>query len=81
MFACNRKLVKMKAWKGKNANFGEILPEFPKIWLIYMFIDKTIYAEKRVKLFTLDTIVGSVKEDRRTGKAEVSSKVHQKATK
>ena len=51
------------------------------IWLIYMLIDETIYAEKRVKQFMLDTMVGSVKEDRRTGKAEVSSEVHQKAMK
>ena len=46
-----------------------------------MLIDETIYAEKRVKQFMLDTMVGSVKEDRRTGKAEVSSEVHQKAMK
>ena len=46
-----------------------------------MLIDKTIYAEKRVKQFTSDTIMGLVKDDRRTGEAEVSSKVHQKATK
>ena len=67
--------------KGKIDNFGEILPDSPKIWLIYMLIDETIYAEKRVKQFMSDTTVGSVKEDRRTGEAEVSSEVHQKATK
>ena len=33
----------------KIANFGEILSDLPKIWLIYMLIDKTIYAKKRVK--------------------------------
>ena len=82
MFTWNRKLVKVKAWKRKkNANFGDILPDLPKIWLIYMVIDETIYAEKRVKQFMSDMVVGSVKEDRRTGKAVVSSKVHQKATK
>ena len=59
----------------------EILSDLPKIWLIYMLIDKTIYAEKRVKQFMLDTMVGSVKEDRRSGEAEVSREVHQNATK
>ena len=44
-------------------------------------IDETIYAEKRVKQFMSDTMVGSVKEDRRTGDAEVSSEVHQKSHK
>ena len=46
-----------------------------------MLIDETIYAGKRVKQFMSDTMVGSVKMDRRTGDAEVSSEVHQKATK
>ena len=46
-----------------------------------MLIDETIYAKKRVKQFMSDTMVASVKEDRRTSEAEVSSKVHQKATK
>ena len=46
-----------------------------------MLIDETIYAGKRVKQFMSDTMVGSVKVDRRTGDAEVSSKVHRKATK
>ena len=46
-----------------------------------MLIDKMIYAREKVAQFTSDTILGSVKEDRRTGEAEVSSKVHQKATK
>ena len=46
-----------------------------------MLIDETIYAEKRVKQFMSDTMVGSVKEDRRTGDAEVSSEVHQKSHK
>ena len=46
----------------------------------YMLIDKTIYAGERLTQFTSDTMLGSVKEDRRTGKAEVSSEVHQKAT-
>ena len=46
-----------------------------------MLIDETVYAEKRVKQLMSDTIVGSVKEDRRTGDAELSSEVHQKATK
>ena len=46
-----------------------------------MLIDETIYAEKRLKQFMSDTMVGSVKEDRRSGEAEVSSEVHQKATK
>ena len=46
-----------------------------------MLIDETIYAEKRVKQFMSDTMVGSVKVDRWTSDAEVSSKVHQKATK
>ena len=30
--------------KGKNANFGEILLDVPKIWVKYMLIDKTIYV-------------------------------------
>ena len=46
-----------------------------------MLIDETIYPGKRVKQFMSDTMVGSVKEDRRNGDAEVSSEVHQKATK
>ena len=46
-----------------------------------MLIDKKIYAGKRVKQFMSDMMVGSVKMDRRTGNAEVSSEVHQKATK
>ena len=46
-----------------------------------MLIDETIYAGKRVKQFMSDTMVGSVKKDRRTGEAEVSCKVHQNATK
>ena len=46
-----------------------------------MLIDKTIYAEKRVKQFMADTMVGLEKEDRRSGEAEVGSKVLQKATK
>ena len=49
MFTWNRKLMQVNAWKGENANFGEILSDLPEIWLIYMLIDKTIYAEKRVK--------------------------------
>ena len=76
MFTWNRKLERKK-----NANFGEILPDLPKIWLIYMLIDKPIYAEKRVKQFMSDTMVGSVKEDRRTGEAEISREIHQKGTK
>ena len=44
-------------------------------------IVKTIYAEKRVKQLMLDTIMGSEKEDRRSGEADVGSKVLQKATK
>ena len=47
----------------------------------YMLIDKTIYAAERVTKFTSDTMLGSIKEDRRTGKAEVSSEAHQNATK
>ena len=81
MFTWNRKLMQVKAWKRKIANFEEILPDLPKIWLLYMLIDETIYAEKRVKQFMSDTMVGLVKEGRRTGDAEVSSEVHQKATK
>ena len=46
-----------------------------------MLIDKTIYAGERVTQFTLDTMLGSVKKDRRIGEAEVSSEVYQKATK
>ena len=46
------------------ANFGEILHDLPMIWLIYMLIDETIYAEKKVKQFMSDTMVGSVREDR-----------------
>ena len=46
-----------------------------------MLIDKTIYAGERVTQFTLDTMLGSVKEDRRIGEAEVSSEVYQKTTK
>ena len=46
-----------------------------------MLIDETIHVKKRVKQFMSDTMVGSVNEDRRTGKAEVSREVHQKATK
>ena len=46
-----------------------------------MLIDETIYAEKRLKLYMSDTMAGSVKEDRRTGEADVGSKVLQKATK
>ena len=46
-----------------------------------MLIDETIYAKKRVKQFMSDTMVGSVKEDRRSEEAEVSSVVHQKTTK
>ena len=65
----------------KNANCGEILSDLPKIWLIYMLIDETIYVKKRVKQVMSDTMVGSVKEDRRTGEAEVSNEVNQKATK
>ena len=57
------------------------MSDLSKIWLIYMLIDETIYAEKRVKQFMSDTMVGSVKVDRRTGDAEVSSEVHQNATK
>ena len=38
------------------------------------------YMPRKVKQFMSDMIVGSVKEDRRTGNAEVSSKVHQKTT-
>ena len=71
----------MKMEKEKIANFGEILPDSPNIWLIYVLINKTIYAEKQVKQFMSDTMVGSVKVDRRTGDAEVSSEVHQKAMK
>ena len=67
--------------KEKNANFGDILPDLRKIWLKYKLINETIYAGKRLKQFISDTMVGSVKEDRRTGKAKVSSEVHQKATK
>ena len=82
MFTWNRRLMKVNLWNGeKNANFGEILSDLPKSWLIYMLIDETIYVKKRVKQFMLDTMVGSVKEDRRTSNAEVSSEVHQKVTK
>jgi hypothetical protein len=41
---------------------------------------KQYMPRKRVKQFMLDTMVGLVKEDRRTGDAEVSE-VHQKVTK
>ena len=58
-----------------------VLKQLCKIWLIYMLIDETIYSEIRVKQLMSDTMVGSVKEDRKTGEAEVSSEVHQKATK
>ena len=43
------------------------MSDLPDIWLIYMLIDKTIYAEKRVKQFMSDTMVGSEEEDRRSG--------------
>ena len=36
---------------------------------------KTIYAEKRVKQFMSDTMVGLEKDDRRSGKAEIGRKV------
>ena len=36
-----------------------------------MLIDKTIYAKERVTHFTSDTMLGSVKKDRRTGEAKV----------
>ena len=58
-----------------------ILSDLPKIWVKYTLIDKMIYARERVTQFTSDTILGSVKEDRRTGEAEVSREVHQKAKK
>ena len=73
--------MQVNAWKGKNANFGEILSDLPEIWLIYMLIDKTIYAEVRVKQFMSDAMVGSEKEDRRSGEAELGSEVLQKGTK
>ena len=63
------------------ANFEEILPDSPKIWLLYMLIDETIHAEKRVKQFMSDTMVGSEKEDRKSGEVEVGREVLQKATK
>ena len=50
--------MKVNPWKGKNVNFGEILSDLPKIWLIYMLIDETIYCEKRVKQFMSDKMVG-----------------------
>ena len=46
-----------------------------------MLIDKTIYAEVRVKQFMSDAMVGSEKEDRRSGEAELGSEVLQKGTK
>ena len=46
-----------------------------------MLIDETIYAKKRVKQFMSDTMVGSEKEDRRSGEGYVCSEVLQKATK
>ena len=43
-----------------------------------MLIDETIYAEKRVKQFMSDTMVGSVKEDRRCrGKQQGQPKSHE----
>ena len=39
----------------------------------YMLIDKMIYAGGKVTQFTSDTVLGSVKEDRRTGEAKGSS--------
>ena len=73
--------MQVNAWKGKNANFGEILSDLPEIWLIYMLIDKTIYAEVRVKQFMSDAMVGSEKEDRRSGEAELGSEVLHEGTK
>ena len=46
-----------------------------------MLIDKTIYAAVRVKQFMSDAMVGSKKEDRRSGEAELGSEVLQKGTK
>ena len=74
-------MMKVKGWKRKNCQFGEILLDLPKIWVKFMLIDKTIYPKEIVKQFTSDTMLGSVKEDRRTSEAEVSSEVHQNSTK
>ena len=51
------------------------MPILERFCLIYL------RSGKRVKRFMSDTMVGLVNEDRRTGDAEVSSEVHQKATK
>ena len=69
--------MQVKAWKRKK------MPIFKRFCLIYlrsgyyMLIDETMYAEKRVKQFMSDTMVGSVKEDRRyRGKQRGPPKSH-----
>ena len=58
-----------------------IFERFCIIYVKYMLIDRIIYAGERVKQFMSDTMLGSVKGDRRTGEVGESREVHQKPTK